>query len=61
MDTRLKETYCWLLIPYIDSFDMRALQWDTIDMGGGSDRIVEKAAREMKQAEQIISAWAPAP
>lgn len=29
--------------------------------GGGSDRIVEKAAREMKQAEQIISAWAPAP
>ena len=61
VDTRLKETYCWLLIPYIDSFDMSALQWDTIDMGGGSDRIVEKAAREMKQAEQIISAWAPAP
>lgn len=61
VDTRLKETYCWLLIPYIDPFDMSALQWDTIDMGGGSDRIVEKAAREMKQAEQIISAWAPAP
>jgi hypothetical protein len=61
VDARLKETYCWLLVPYIDQFEPNTLQWDTMDMGGGSDSIVKKAARSMEQAEQVVAKWAPAP
>lgn len=61
VEARLKETYCWLLVPYIDQFDPNTIQWDTLDMGGSSDNIVEKAAKTMEQAEQVISKWAPAP
>lgn len=58
---RLKETYCWLIVPYIDPFiDMKEIQWETYDLGGGTDSIVEKAAAEMVKNEQIISKWAPA-
>lgn len=60
VEARLKETYCWLLVPFIDQFDPN-IQWETTDMGGGSDSIVEKAARYMEQSEQLISKLAPAP
>lgn len=60
VDTRLKENYSWLLIPYIDpDNDMSVLEWDIINMGGGNDSAVKKAARCMEQTEQIISKWAP--
>lgn len=61
VNARLKETYCWLLVPYIDQYEPNMVQWDTMDMGGGSDSIVEKTAKAMEQAEQVISRWAPAP
>ena len=61
VDARLKETYCWLLVPFIDQFDLNHMQWETTDMGGGSDSIVEKAARNMEQSEQLITKLAPAP
>lgn len=61
VELRLKETYCWLLVPYIDQYgDMKTIQWEISDVGGGSDSIVTKASREMLQAEQIITKWAPA-
>ena len=60
VEQRIKETYCWLLVPYIDTLeDMRTIQWEITDLGGGDDGIVSKAAKKMKQGEQIIDKWAP--
>lgn len=60
IEARIKETYCWLVVPYIDPFeDMRTIQWETSDLGGGSESILKKAATEMEQKEQIITKWAP--
>jgi len=61
VELRLKETYCWLLVPYIDQYgDMKTIQWEISDVGGGSDNIVTKASRKMLKEEQIITKWAPA-
>lgn len=60
VDARLKETYCWLIVPYIDPIiDMKDIQWEPYDLGGGTDSIVKKAANEMQKNELIISKWAP--
>ncbi|MDL2259623.1 DUF499 domain-containing protein [Deltaproteobacteria bacterium OttesenSCG-928-K17] len=61
VDLRLKETYCWLLVPYIDrETDMKSIQWDIIRISGGNESIVIKAAKKMAQNETLISKWAPA-
>ena len=61
VNLRLKETYCWLLVPYIDrEVDMRELVWDVDRISGGSESVVAKAANKMLQNEQLITKWAPA-
>ncbi|MDL2285854.1 DUF499 domain-containing protein [Desulfococcaceae bacterium OttesenSCG-928-F15] len=61
VDLRIKEAYCWLLVPLIDrSVDMKAIQWDPVRISGGTESIVVKAARKMAQNETLISKWAPA-
>ena len=61
VELRIKETYCWLLVPFIDQFeDMKTIRWEISDLGGGPDTIATKAARKMLQAEQVITKWAPA-
>lgn len=58
---RIKETYCWLLVPYIDrAVDMKTVIWDIIRISGGTDTIVSKAAKKMIQNEALITKWAPA-
>jgi hypothetical protein len=60
VDARIKEAYCWLIVPYIDkSVDMKTLVWDTIRISGGNDGIIAKAAKKMLQNEAIITQWAP--
>lgn len=59
VNSRLKEVYCWLLVPSIDcGADMKSIIWD-VDRLVGSDPIVSKAAAKMIQNEQIITKWAP--
>ncbi len=61
VDLRINETYCWLLVPYIDQFgDMKTIQWEVSSISGGDDSIVSKAGKKMIQSEQIITNWAPA-
>lgn len=61
VELRLKETYCWLMVPFIDQYgDMKAIQWEISDLSGGQDSIVAKAARKMLQSDQVITRWAPA-
>ena len=61
VDARILETYCHLLVPYIDrEIDLKTIIWDEISIRGGTDSIVTKAARKMQQNEQLITKWAPA-
>ncbi|WP_018214270.1 DUF499 domain-containing protein [Desulfitobacterium hafniense] len=61
VDARIKEAYCWLLVPYIDkTVDMKTIIWDTIRISGGNEGIIAKAAKKMVQNEAIITQWAPA-
>jgi len=61
VDARIKETYCWLLVPYIDkTVDIKNIIWETIRISGGNENIITKAAKKMLQNEQIITRWAPA-
>ena len=61
VDARIKETYCWLLVPYIDkNEDIKTITWDTIRISGGSESIIQKASKKMQQNETIITKWAPA-
>lgn len=61
VERQIKETYCWLLVPFIDAYeDMKTIQWEINNIGGGDESIVSKAAKKMKQSDQIIDSWAPA-
>lgn len=61
VDARIKEAYCWLLVPYIDkNVDMKTVVWDAITIRGGNESIIQKAAKKMRQNEAIIERWAPA-
>ena len=61
VDARVKEAYCWLLVPYIDkNADMKTIVWDAIKISGGTDSIITKAAKKMLQNEAVITRWAPA-
>lgn len=61
VELRVKETYSWLMVPFIDQYgDMKEIQWEINSISGGDDSIVSKAAKKMIQSEQIITNWAPA-
>ncbi len=61
VDVRIREAYCWLLIPYIDKeADMKTIVWETIRISGGTESIIAKAAKRMMQNEAVITQWAPA-
>jgi predicted AAA+ superfamily ATPase len=61
VDARIKEAYCWLLTPYIDrEADMKTVVWDAVQISGGTESIVAKAAKKMIQSEAVITRWAPA-
>jgi predicted AAA+ superfamily ATPase len=60
VDARIKEAYCWLLVPYIDrDVDMKTILWEVTSISGGTDTIISKAAKRMHTNEAIIEQWAP--
>lgn len=60
VDIKLKETYCWLLVPYIDkNVDIRKIVWNESKLTGGTESIVSKAAAQMGRNEELITRWAP--
>ncbi|HHX36322.1 MAG TPA: ATP-binding protein, partial [Gammaproteobacteria bacterium] len=60
VESRVRETYCWLLVPYIDkNMDIKSIIWDTIRISGGNESIISKAAKKMLQNEQVITIWSP--
>jgi hypothetical protein len=60
VDSRIQETYAYLLVPYIDrEVDLKTVVWDAISIRGGTDSLFVKAARKMQQNMQLITQWAP--
>jgi len=60
VELRLKEVWCWLLVPSIDRSDMKTLEWESTRLSGNDDSIVSRVARKLLQNEQVITKWAPA-
>jgi predicted AAA+ superfamily ATPase len=61
VNLRVRETYCWLLVPYIDrNEDISRIQWDKIRISGGTDPITKKAADKLINDEYMIVNWSPA-
>lgn len=61
VNLRVRETYCWLLVPYIDrKEDISAIQWEKIRISGGTDAITKKAADRLESDGFLILKWAPA-
>ena len=59
VNDRLRETYCWSIVPSVDiSSDVKTVNWD-VDHLIGTDTIISRAASKLIQNEQIISSWAP--
>jgi len=59
VEARVKEAYCWLVVPYIDRNANMNIVWDPIRISGGNDNIISKAAKKMLQNEAVITQWAP--
>lgn len=61
VDARIKDTYCRLLVPYIDrDADIRTIIWDNYRISGGTDDVIKKASAQVIQQEVVIDMWAPA-
>ena len=61
VDARIKEAYCWLLVPYIDrKTDMKHIVWDVTRISGGDGSIISRASKKVLQNEAVIMQWAPA-
>lgn len=60
VNLRIRETYCWLMVPYIDRTDIKTMIWEKTRISGGSEPIVQKAVNKLKQNESLITRWAPA-
>jgi hypothetical protein len=58
VDSRLKETYCWLLVPVQDGAN--PVEWEITRISGGAESHIVKAAKKMHSGEQLILKWSPA-
>ncbi|MTI83942.1 MAG: ATP-binding protein [Firmicutes bacterium] len=58
VDLRMKEAYCWLLVPTQDGAN--PVEWETTRISGGAESHIKKASGKMKSSEQLIVRWAPA-
>ena len=52
---RINETFCWLLVPSVDTADLKEIQWEYERISGGQESIIKKAASKLVQNESIIT------
>ena len=60
VELRLKEAWCWLLVPSVDTYDRKTLDWERTRLSGGTDGIIPRAAKHLLHNEGVVSKWAPA-
>jgi predicted AAA+ superfamily ATPase len=58
VELRLKEAYCWLLVPIQDGSN--PIEWEKTRISGASETHIIKASKRMVQMEQLITKWSPA-
>ena len=58
VDLRLKEAWCWLLVPSVDTYDRKTLDWERTRLSG--DGLISRAAKKLLQNEWAVTKWAPA-
>ncbi|AKM18157.1 Protein of uncharacterised function (DUF499) [[Flavobacterium] thermophilum] len=58
VELRLKEAYCWLLVPI--SSDIGEIEWEVSQISGGTESHIIKASKRMKSSEQLITKWSAA-
>lgn len=56
VDRRLREAYCWLLVPTQEG--TQPIAWEELRLAGGENP-VEKASRHMKNDGSLITDWSP--
>jgi len=60
VEARIKESWCWLIVPYIDrQTDIKTILWDVSQISGGTDSIITKSAKKLIQSGSVIPQWAP--
>lgn len=60
VDKKIKETYCWLITPYIDAdTDIRSIIWDAERINYSDESIVAEAAKKMRSKQVLNVDWAP--
>lgn len=59
VDTRIRETYKWLIVPYIDRSVGMEVTWEATSIAGGDKGIVTKVYEKLSKNEQLITTWAP--
>jgi hypothetical protein len=58
VNSRLKETYCWLLVPTQEGTN--PIVWETLRLvNGNGDGIATRASKKLKSAEYLITQWGP--
>ncbi|MEW6661556.1 MAG: Swt1 family HEPN domain-containing protein [Bacillota bacterium] len=57
VDLRLKEAYCWLLVPTQDGIN--PVSWEITRISGGGDSPVVKASKSLRTSGLLITKWAP--
>ncbi len=60
-DLKMKLTQCyeWLLTPYIEIDNLRAVQWDTYNLSCSNQDNLNKARERLISEEDLIEHWAP--
>ncbi|HHW47352.1 MAG TPA: ATP-binding protein [Clostridiaceae bacterium] len=58
VNLRIKEAYCWLLVPVQEGSN--PIEWEKTRISGGSESHIIKASKKMVQMEQLIPRWSPA-
>ena len=58
VELRIKEAYCWLLVP--TQIGSNPIEWEITRISGGSESHIIKASKKMIQTEQLITKWSPA-
>lgn len=59
VDLKLQDTYCWLLSPIQDGTGPES--WTAVRMATGNSNYVDEASKKLKDSEQLITKWSPAP
>lgn len=58
VELRLKEAWCWLLVPSVDTYDRKTLDWERTRLSG--DGLISRTAKKLLQNEWAVTKWAPA-